>query len=800
MSIQPLNSAYGFLNGDISYTGAILTRIVAGIPIPRLKNDGQTENWKTWSELSPLTDPWTNRFPASVRAQIRWIDVEEYATSNRPNNGTPDNPNDDGGFYALGDTSQRTFFTRWGRAANNLQLPFVQQPWPAAFGTSSKTIPGTTTTWGPLGESDVRSPMAVTLDGIPLKFAELKDAVPGASHNWMRVDGAGGINTFFLPIPEAFGTLNALPSLPISESLQDDDLLATTFPESDWQAWTSAVHKIRISSDPQNPRYEIHLHPDFHPAGPGNSASAFNKRQRVRLWNAPEFLMAQGSFVMQTALKRIYFLIPSAPSNEDQAAEEVMADTRVRPLAMFSDPPTNNSYQGSMLEVSCPNYQANESQVIQGPIIISNRAPTVNDPGLNWSSFILENIRISSGIGYGVRTEKVNSITFFQTFFRNFGANNVSLLNNGTSSILYSTFRGGYRGQVQAQNHQWGNNPNKNLDRSAFASPTNTPEFPSTPMVDYLGAGRFFIDYSSFVDTGLVYPETAAVYTNGYQSKATIENSTFKKQSGPAISWGGFANIIRNNLFQDCVLSQSDAGAIYFARTWGQMANRIENNTFKDIYNRTPYSGTKPIHVDHVNGVFIDDLSFGFIVKGNKFQSTSSFPAFSNHRGVKINAGAWHVLQQDWANSSADYSNNENKYQVAKNGFSILVSDTSGRERFYQNYRELGEIFNCSAFAPASGATISDSYHEMMEEVALASTGLTGSFTSFQISSWYSDLLDNLTRGTSGVGSWRSATVPYDDLIVPGSGFGFTKVFENGIHTKWKWDNGKIAYDVEPMN
>ncbi len=752
------------IQGAVNPNGVKQTRIIAGIPAPEafwgnVRRPGQAP---TNRDL-PADDPWNLWLADSEIAsgrEIYWIDLDHFATAADDGPGSPLTYS---GTRAWETDRSKVWFWRFLRDK-----------------LTPEDIPSPITATSFSGNS-YQSLMTMTMNGIPMRMAELADVCNTTIDGKVVPDYSGTGYTRTLPSnSQTMLRLNANSTffdetkyypLPLNFNMfGTNDLLCTVFHGNDYQPVTVPVSTIEglYTEWPPNvfgiAEYEIWLNLNpFSSDVPkkDNSIIDFTKGQRFKLLNSPQFLRRPGTFILRTTgpsekwNKMIFFIPAEDESDEEYAIRQVESSGA---LPAGPRPPGSLPPVGSRrLEISCPKYETGASSGVIFSDTLSLGARQIGSSG-NYSfeslaGITVKNLIFSTGVGTGARIANVPNVTVQGNYFRNFGNSNLTLIATpnlmvgGELESLGNIFRGGYKGMVTLAPYQWRFNPNvpdgiKTLDRTDFkiSPPRGFPPSSAIPShVSTLTGPGILVGHNLFERTGTHFPEIAALQADGYLINAQIQDNKFEQVAGAAINMGGIKNTIQRNTFKDCVMHQTDAGAIYFARSFAQVGNRIENNDFWNIRNRTPYPNpfAKPDLTDEVNGVMLDDTFFGAVVKDNRFHFVPATMFWDHKRGIKSNGGAFCVFKNN--------ADSDNKYSVALHKINVDNLSNIDPVKRYQHYRELGEFLKSSELMVAGN--VNTAWETMLAGLAFDSTGINTSgplkqrsFGLLEVRKWFEEL------------------------------------------------------------
>lgn len=501
---------------------------------------GNSAKWHTLAELNAeATDPWRTRFKASAEVilpnnvhstvgdEMRWVDLHEYLGSNNDN----------------------FWFTSWQSIEKDNSLD----------------------------PSKIQNPLCATIQGVALTFAQAPNSP--TNYEWWR---AYNNNATSLELDDPNLSIN------IIGAGNAVDLRATMFNCNDYRAVTASFATI---SEPV-----INGMPRFAGAFPSSpfiedathGVNTFSARQRVKLWNAPDFLLLPGTMVISTDRRRIYFIPPTTTQISDFAGEEAVLVGQGKPAPIDG---------GNMLEVSIPFKNGNE--IFESPISFHGPDSTVTNGTANDNNITtpieVEGVVFSTGAGDGVQIENWTNATIKNCVFRNYGYRGLRLIHAKTVNVGATgetnavTFREGYRGFVQTR--YW-------RDQSATVGDNQDLIFSALTFLDTAMKSTFArqdtnkqnitFNNCKFQRGGLLYPASAGIFMDGYSNAVTVTASSFFDIPGPAIWYRGTNHVISNNLITDCMKGCTEIGAVYAGRSWVQIGNLISGNTFTNIYNRDP--------------------------------------------------------------------------------------------------------------------------------------------------------------------------------------------------------------------
>ncbi len=312
--------------------GKPLTRIVGGIPIPEYgRGPNGVKTADLWGSVRvgsepaalgdlPTDDPWHAALTASELASgqdIYWIDLDHFATKTAHHMSTSMYAGAPGpGTSKWEEVTDDVFFWRWEKPSPIAPWRFA--PW---------TIPmvGTKIT-----DNSVWNLATLTMDGNPMRFAELGDTLPASVQHstWGRVEpeiqpilppGGGGGGYQYPHTRFSFDALDPmclfntqpggqLPSDLVTSLAPTTDMLCQVFYKNDYQPVIvpvnniTGLHKKNRQGQFIFSTFEVTLGIDPWLAGlegppvPGNSDGAddFSHQQRFKLLNSPQFLRKPG--------------------------------------------------------------------------------------------------------------------------------------------------------------------------------------------------------------------------------------------------------------------------------------------------------------------------------------------------------------------------------------------------------------------------------------------------------------------------------------------------------------------------
>ncbi len=801
------------IKGATLTNGKPKTRIIAGIPAPQLF--WGTVNDAFSDKNLPTNDPWHTALVQSEAAsgkQIYWIDLDHFATR-QPLTGLPNLYNG----ATIWEHPKNSLFTQdlvgstdpaaiqrgrqsvwFWRFQRNLATPLNDL---SQFDADKNPHPNLVNAFS-FGNTSIYNLPTITMNGLPMRMAELGDiARTGANmsaapihsswartRTWFRPNGTPGAASqtkFGLNASDPMGTGELIPTSLVNSLSFFPDMLAQVFARNDYQPVTTFVSEldgVYIYNNNQALALGYNITLQSNPWAPlngnmaGEEVTNMAQRQRYKLLNSPQFLTQEGTFILRTAgpteewNKMIFFIPHSQEAGEETA---IAGENTGAPI-------------GPRLEISCPRYQS-DTAIFESPISIDGTPAGTDD----FDSVEVTNVIFSNGVGSGLRIEDQSNVTVKNNVFRNFGNTNLTLINGSNWTVggvdsqaqganMSNVFRGGYKGMVNIMPSKWSNS-NKSLDRTDFDQGKAHP-LPQDLPLDFvnLTGSNLQIRYNTFEDTGTVFPEVAALQNNGYGVGNQITHNHFNRTAGAAIFWGGLNNTISDNHFTDCVLHQSDAGAVYFSRTWSQIGNKINNNYFTNIYQRTRWAGTKPALTDYVNAVMLDDWSFGFIVTANTITATTPEP-WHWKKGVKLNGGAWCAFNHGGM-TNYDLAD---RYQVAGETWSTW-SDNDEKQLF-RHYREFGAVLQRSGVLDTNGQ-FNGAWTTLFNEIGNAATlaGGSGAFTGQEMRQWYENFFAQV-----GVANWSNSTMPFS--IVSGTTNGSMILRTNPTTNKKEYLTIKVA-------
>lgn len=730
--------------GEVLYK----TNIVLGVPVPKFHNS--TRKWKLWSEL-PTSDPWKDKFQTSARSNIYWLDINHDLV----NWYLPSTTHDD-----YQPTSEPLWVTGWERSGASGAV-FQHKGW-ALNDEYNGPLSAVAKPW--------QKPLTVTVNGIPLRYADMRDPIGGGAWRYARAMAGGDVDWIKNDVVGGMGQ----NSPQVSWAHYDDETLVTSFPFADFRSVTNRVSHVEQYSqeegDPQqtyedlflsaNPfasstggvsiPYPVTVGSTTYPTGTSTKAmGGFTLRQRFKIWNSPSFLTQPGTMVLNTALKRLYFIPPGVAAGEDMTSYgNTNSSTPKR------GPESSIPEDSQFLEISLPRYNsANSTALAAVGIKVDAKDTTGTIPGVE-----IQNVRIGTALSQGVEIKNSVSTEISNTFFRNLGSEGVKLYHSPNSLIHNNTFRGGYRSMLVVQNGKawWPSvlgNQLKDVFARDFASVANNANMPveADSNLKNLYPNDISILENEFEDGGLVYPEAPAIVLSGMPVGTLISGNAFSRLPGPAILMAGMKTIVAENTFTDVCQDISDSGAVYAGRSWTQIGQYVLDNTFVRTKRVTPlasdssvYTNTTASVLDHWKNacIYFDDGQFGAVATGN-------IGSFSDYL-VHVNRGAWIVL-----NNPSSASIPVKHYVTDQNSLG------GGDLAYYQNYRELGLFFGDPNFSYNSY------WDEIFSYIDEAYTTFGGSLPSGGMKSWMEDLRSQTSAAGTTLGIqpvWRQNFFPKSAL------------------------------------
>ena len=473
------------------------------------------------------SDPWFSRFPASVRDRIRVLDFNKDL-------GTPDTG----------------FIGGWDPNVSNINNRSPE---------------------------DWLNPITATVDDFALNFAESKvPGKPGPAYVNVSAPDPADPNSFF--------TTDAMP-WPRWASPQDiadnrRDVRVTAFASQDYEPIQTGIEELNESTG------RVTLRGQNLFAIPGKTTQ-WNMNQRFKLWNAPEFLKEDGQMVVNTALKRLYFL-SSIPGETSSGDEEF-----------------NGAGEGRMLYISQPGTQFRST----APVLALIQAETS-----------------------GVDIRGISFLAAYNTVFRAFRQSDLTFENCKFVGVGFMAFNTNACSNVRIANCLFGDSYRYHMliiDDRPSGLYSGLP-----PVYGPLVSSNYTITRSRFEKAGRIWKSAISVRLADYCIGVTIDRCSFRDLPARAIGIVGAGNKVHNTVFERVLSDVTDAAVVALGRSLVQLGNEVVKCVFRDIIR---YSDTEIS--DSTACIMLDDYFAGQYVAYTYFENTDMV--------FKMNGGRYHLFKHN---------------------------------------------------------------------------------------------------------------------------------------------------------
>ena len=306
----------------------------------------------------------------------------------------------------------------------------------------------------------------------------------------------------------------------------------------------------------------------------GSPSTKFDSRQRVRLFNSPEFLDENHEYFIDPAHSRIYFIADRKPEENDvyvnfsQPLELVEGQAFHSPLAGDTPWPFSQARISPTLLL----IRGNGGDFASG----STRGPKIT----------VEKIDFDAGIGSAIMSVGGEDLVVNECNFANFGNYPIFVRGLGSVQVQYCGFYGGAKGGVYISS----------FARSAF-------DVHDMRMQSNLA--QYSEEFANIELTGNVFNLNSMLYLSppsiqidpGFCNVRITQNS-LSNLPGTAIRYAGADVVLDGNNIDGAVKCVTDAGAVYAGRSLLDYGNVVSGNIFSNIqpYDENFYEHTCPEH------------------------------------------------------------------------------------------------------------------------------------------------------------------------------------------------------------